>query len=150
MIMVLEIVLHDQKAYLRQGSTVLGDYPISSSKFGIGFEEGSFKTPLGRFKIHEILGLSSDPLTIFRARSPVGTWDKQASEKDLILSRIIWLDGLETDNKNTKDRHIYIHGTNQEDLIGTPASWGCIRLKNKDIIHLCSVIQPDTEIVIRS
>ncbi len=71
-------------------------------------------------------------------------------EEDLILSRILWLDGLDLENLNTRDRHIYIHGTNQEELIGTPASHGCIRLRNNDMIALYERVTPQTLVKIKS
>ncbi len=147
--MVLDILLKSQKAFLRKGSTVIGDYTISSSKFGTGEEPGSFKTPTGRFKIHQKIGAGEKKYTIFQVRKSVGTWDKTPTEKDLILSRIIWLEGLDSHNENTVGRHIYLHGTNQEDQLGVPASWGCIRFKNEDIIHLFEQIKDDVEIIIR-
>lgn len=147
--LVLDINLRDQKAYIRRDSTVLGDYAISSSKFGVGFEKGSFKTPVGKFKVFEKIGEGEPMNTIFQMRKPKGVWDKTKNENDLILTRIIWIEGLDLENSSTKDRHIYFHGTNHEDLIGVPSSSGCIRFKNEDIIHLFNLIEADTEIIIR-
>jgi L,D-transpeptidase YbiS len=116
----------------------IASYPVSTSRFGIGFEEGSFKTPTGRFRICEKIGAGASPWTVFESRVPTGALassDKEGGE-DLILSRILWLEGLDPENANTRNRYIYLHGTNQESLIGTPASHGCIRLRNLDIIEL--------------
>lgn len=112
-------------------------YPISTAANGIGFEEGSYRTPIGNFTIAEKHGQGAEPFTIFQGRLPVGLYDtSQPSEKDHVLTRILWLDGLDDENANTKQRYIYIHGTNQEEKIGSPASHGCIRMNNADIIDL--------------
>jgi len=111
-------------------------YPISTSRFGLGFEEGSFRTPTGRFRIAEKIGENAPSGMIFRSRVATGTISPQGGDDDLVLSRILWLDGLDPENANTRERYIYIHGTNQEHLVGTPASHGCIRLRNGDMIDL--------------
>ena len=71
-------------------------------------------------------------------------------EEDLILSRILWLEGLDPENANTRDRYIYLHGTNQESLIGTPASHGCVRLSNQDIIEIYEKVAVGTPVEIIS
>ncbi|MFI0348383.1 MAG: L,D-transpeptidase [Chthoniobacterales bacterium] len=111
-------------------------YPISSSRFGLGTEPGSFCTPMGKFFIEEKLGHAAPERMIFEGRKPTGKIAELHGNEDLILSRILWLSGLEPHNVNTRERFIYFHGTNQEELIGTPASHGCIRLRNADIIEL--------------
>lgn len=120
-------------------------YPISTAKKGLGEEKNSFKTPRGLFKICEKIGENShkkEPkYTIFTARKPVAIWDKKPTDEDLILSRILWLDGIESRNKNTKQRYIYIHGTNDEKNIGTPNSMGCVRMLNTDIIDLFTMVE---------
>lgn len=116
-------------------------YPISTSKYGIGFEENSHKTPNGKFKICEKIGENEEIYTIFKARNPIRIWDKKPTTGDLILSRILWLEGMEEQNKNTKNRYIYIHGTSDEQNLGTPTSIGCIRMKNTDIIELFDLVK---------
>lgn len=144
------IRLDEQRLYLCRGDEVLRSYPISSSRFGAGCEAGSFRTPLGRFEIAEKIGDDQPLNTVFRGRNPVvtepGDW---RSEPDLITSRILWLNGLEAHNANTKERFIYIHGTNQEALLATPASHGCIRMANADIVRLFDEVEPGTEVLIR-
>lgn len=111
---------------------------VSTSRYGTGSEEGSYKTPLGRFTIAEKIGHGAPTGMIFKARIPTGqiwTPDQELSD-DLILTRILWLDGAEPHNANTKKRFIYFHGTNHEAQIGTPASHGCIRLRNADVLTL--------------
>lgn len=124
------------------------EYPCSTSRFGYSSEPGSNHTPLGKFRVSEMIGHDAEPGTIFRSRLPEGLWDGQPADDDYVLTRILWLDGLEEHNANTRDRYIYIHGTNQEQLIGTQASHGCIRLTNADVIDLFNRVQEGVEVEI--
>lgn len=135
----LVISIPDQQLALLSPDSLPQVFPISSSRFGIGSEPGSFRTPIGSFRICEKFGDHAPPYLIFRSRLPTGEIASPSlshTSDDLILSRILWLDGLDLENRNTKDRFIYLHGTNQESLIGSPASHGCIRMRNLDIIQL--------------
>lgn len=105
--------------------------------------EGSFQTPLGRHYIAEKIGADMPPFTAFRARKPFTIYDPETGdpERDWILSRILWLGGEQTGinrrgKVDTHDRYIYIHGTHEEHLIGQPASHGCIRMRNDDMLDL--------------
>jgi lipoprotein-anchoring transpeptidase ErfK/SrfK len=118
-----------------QGS-VLARYPISTSRFGLGTEPGSQRTPLGRFTVAEKIGDDAPAWSVFVSRRPTGEIAQAGGEQDGVLTRILWLAGAEPANANTLDRYIYIHGTNREDLIGTPASHGCVRMRNADVIDL--------------
>ncbi len=131
-----------------EGGGVLQEFTISTSKYGSGTEPGSFRTPLGRFRISHKIGRDAAPRTIFKSREPIGLWDATPVEEDLVLSRILWLDGLDPENANTRERYIYIHGTNQEELIGTPASHGCVRMVNADVVALFELVSEGTEVVI--
>ncbi len=111
-------------------------YAISTSKFGVGSEPGSYKTPSGAFRIAEKIGDGAEPGEIFISREPTGKLGQEGDEKDHVQTRILWLDGLEAENANTKDRYVYIHGTNAESQLGTPASYGCVRMNNLDVIDL--------------
>ncbi len=102
--------------------------PVSTGRAGLGSEPGSGRTPLGRFAIHSLHGENAPRMAVFRGRLPVGLWPDAAQGEDAILTRIITLAGLEEGNANTLSRYIYIHGTNETDKLGTPASHGCIRL----------------------
>lgn len=136
-------------ALLDSQQEVICQVPISTSKFGIGAEEGSNKTPLGTFRVCEKYGSQAELNTIFKGRKPIGIWSpEQISEEDLVLTRIIRLEGLEDGNDNTYQRYIYLHGTNQEGLIGSKASHGCIRLRNKDIKKLFPLIPVGTPVSI--
>jgi lipoprotein-anchoring transpeptidase ErfK/SrfK len=116
-------------------------YRISSSQFGLGTKKGSFCTPLGRFVIEKKIGDGAPERMIFKARKPTGIIADLGGEEDYVLTRILWLSGLETGNSNTYERYIYIHGTNQENLLGSPASHGCIRLGNAAMIELFNLVQ---------
>lgn len=124
-------------------------YPVSTSQFGLGFEKGSFRTPTGRFRISEKIGEGVPAWMIFKSRIPTGQIAQSGGDEDLILSRILRLEGLDPENANTQERYIYFHGTNQEELIGTPASHGCIRLNNLDIIELFDLVSVGTPVAIR-
>lgn len=136
----IEISIRDQTLRLCRGHKVLRTYPISTSRFGLGTESGSRKTPLGQFRIAEKIGHGMPPGTVFRGRIPLGAEDPLPQTEDLITSRILWLDGIDPENSNTKERYIYIHGTKHEDRIGRPDSHGCIRMRNPDVIELFDLV----------
>jgi L,D-transpeptidase YbiS len=133
-----------QSLKLVRGAEILFEAPVSTSRFGLGFENGSHKTPTGKFCIHQKIGGEMPAGTVFKGRRPVANADDPSLEQDLITSRILWLDGIETQNAQTKERYIYIHGTNQEDLIGQAASAGCIRMRNSDVIQLFDKVEVGT------
>jgi lipoprotein-anchoring transpeptidase ErfK/SrfK len=147
---IIKISVRDQRLDLLSGETVLSSYPISTSRFGLGSEEGSMKTPLGKFRIGEKIGDGVPINTVFRSRIPLAPEDPPPASDDLVLSRILWLDGLEEHNANTRERFIYIHGTNHEEEIGRPASHGCIRMKNADLVALYDQIPLGAEVLIES
>ncbi|HSZ79954.1 MAG TPA: L,D-transpeptidase [Chthoniobacterales bacterium] len=122
--------------------------PVSTSRFGLGFENGSRKTPTGHFSIHQKIGGEMPVGTVFKGRKPVTTPVDWSTEPDLITSRILWLHGLDEENAGTRERYIYIHGTNQEQLIGQAASSGCIRMRNADIVRLFDLIDVGAEVEI--
>ena len=107
------------------------------------------KTPLGRFQIGEKIGTDAPSGTIFRNRLPLAPEDAPPPTEDLVLSRILWLEGLEEHNANTRDRFIYIHGTNHEEDIGQPASHGCIRMSNAGITRLARILPLGVPVDIR-
>ena len=121
---------------LDDGDTLLRRYAVSTSRFGLGSEPGSNRTPTGHFRIAEKIGDGAAPGEIFISREPTGRLGGEADAHDHVQTRILWLDGLDLDNANTRDRYIYIHGTNAESRLGTPASFGCVRMGNEDIIDL--------------
>lgn len=116
-------------------------WPVSTGAAGVGSKAGSMKTPRGWHRVCAWIGEGEPQGRVFRSREPaerVRAFENEAEGTDLILTRILWLDGLEKGvNRgrgiDSKSRYIYIHGTNQEHLIGQPASHGCIRMRNADI-----------------
>jgi lipoprotein-anchoring transpeptidase ErfK/SrfK len=131
--------------------SVLRSFPISTGKKGTGSEPNSNKTPLGWHRICQKIGDNAESGTQFVGRKPIGrVWQSSdtVEEKNLVLTRILWLEGEEDHNKTSKDRYIYIHGTNREDLIGQPASAGCVCLRNADVIELYDLIPVGTQIEI--
>lgn len=131
-------------------------YPISTSKYGIGNQAGSNKTPLGLHRIEDKIGANAPFGTIFKARQNTGKIAQlnQTDAGDLITTRIMWLKGLEP-NKNqgvgidSYQRYIYIHGTVEENKIGQLASHGCIRMNNRDVIELFEQVKEGTLVDIR-
>lgn len=128
--------------------TVLRRYAVSTSRFGLGTEPGSLRTPLGRFRVAEKIGESAEPGAVFKNRLPTGANGLGATDDDLVLTRILWLEGDEEGNANTRERYIYIHGTNQESAIGQPASHGCVRMRNADVVEIYDLAAPGTVVII--
>jgi L,D-transpeptidase YbiS len=144
----IQIRTGEQLLHMMEADRVIRTFPVSTSRFGLGEAEGSFQTPTGRFRIYEKIGGEHTTRIVFRGRVPVPDPPDWATADDLITSRILWLDGVEDHNANTRERYIYIHGTNQEQQIGQAASRGCIRMRNQDVIQLFDLIDVGTEVEI--
>jgi lipoprotein-anchoring transpeptidase ErfK/SrfK len=144
----IQVSIRDQLLTLKEDATPIRTYPVSTSRFGIGTEQGSFKTPIGRFRVVEKIGGDQPAGTIFQRRVPVGPGDPLPPTEDLVMSRILWLDGLDDHNANTRERYIYIHGTKHESRIGNPDSYGCIRMRNADVVELFDLVDHDTLVTI--
>ena len=144
----IRISVRKQQLVLKSGRKKLAEYPVSTSRFGLGSKEGSFKTPTGKFQIADKIGDGMPAGTVFKSRRPVKATKKLLREEDLVMTRILWLDGLERRNANTHDRYVYIHGTNHEDKIGTPAGHGCVRMKNADLLELFERVKVGTPVEI--
>ena len=123
-------------------------HTVSTSRFGLGSEPGSNKTPTGRFRIAEKHGDGAPPGMVFISRVASGTIGQEGDPKDHVQTRILWLEGLDPGNANTYERYIYIHGTNAESQLGTPASYGCVRMGNLDIIDLYDRVAVGTQVEI--
>ena len=155
----IQVNISEQRLYLLKFNEVLASYPISSSSYGEGQQENSYKTPLGSHIIKEMIGSSATKDTIFISRintkraaslikEPIDT------DNDYVTSRIMWLEGEEEGfNKggsvDSYQRYIYIHGTQEEGLIGTKASHGCIRMFNNDVIDLYKKVNIGTKVYIK-
>src|SRR4029453_3202405 len=139
----IRISIRDQLLTLREDETPIRTYPVSTSRFGVGTEQGSFKTPIGRFRIAEKIGGDMPGGTIFQSRVPLEPGDPLPPTEDRVMSRILWLGGADENNENPRERFIYIHGTKPEDRIASPARWGCIRLRNADVVELFDLVDHD-------
>ena len=145
----IRVSVRKQQLTLKWGRKKLAEYPVSTSRFGLGSKVGSFKTPTGKFRVAEKIGDRMPVGTVFKSRRPIKPTKKALREEDLVMTRILWLDGLEPRNANTHDRYIYIHGTNHEEKIGLPDSHGCIRMRNADLVALFEQVAEGTPVEIR-
>lgn len=147
----LSVSIDDQTLSVIEGERCLRVFKISTATKGMGFTPESYRTPPGKFKIAGKIGDALPSGTIFKSRVACGIWQQEmACDHDLILTRILLLDGLEPENANSLARHIYIHGTNQEEKLGQPASHGCIRLGNREMIELYEMVEEGMELLIHS
>jgi lipoprotein-anchoring transpeptidase ErfK/SrfK len=156
----IEVDISEQRLYLMENSIIKASYPISTSKYGEGSIENSFKTPLGEHSIKEMIGEEAKINTIFTSRintkrSATIIDQFEDTDNDYVTSRIMWLDGEEDGfnkggNVDSFRRYIYIHGTHEEGLIGTKASHGCIRMFNYDVIELFNLVNIGTKVLIRA
>ena len=151
------IDISQQRLFLldNRGDLVIS-YPISSSSYGEGQIENSYKTPLGNHIIKEKIGADAPKNVIFKERINTGKFaeiyhDDYDTEEDHVTSRILWLEGTEMGlnkggNVDSYYRYIYIHGTPEEGLIGEKASHGCIRMFNQDVIELFGLVKKGTKV----
>ena len=155
---LLFVSIENQKMYHIKEGAIVKKYIISSSEYGTGSEAGSNKTPLGLHKVKEKYG-DETPINgrmigrVFYGQIATLYNDKTKSKTDDITSRILWLEGLEKGKNKGKgidsfSRYIYIHGTSEEGRLGKPASLGCIRMKNKEVIDLYKLIEVGTLVLI--
>jgi hypothetical protein len=137
------ISVRDQKLMLVQNGGKVVTYPVSTSMFGLGDSWGRMTTPLGYFAVEQKIGDNVPVGAVFHNRRLTGeVLQPNAPGRDPVITRIIWLRGLEAQNAHAYQRCIYIHGTPQEKTIGQPASYGCIRMKSSDIAALYDRVPP--------
>src|SRR5438552_15160474 len=135
------ISTREQKLAVLDRGNLMAIYSVSTSKFGLGDWRGSRFTPLGQLQIAEKIGGDAPPGAVFKDRRRTGEIVPPDSPgRDPIVTRILWLRGLEAQNSNAFTRDIYIHGTPEERLIGTPASYGCIRMRSSDVMNLYGIV----------
>ena len=135
------ISTREQKLALLDRGNVVTIYPVSTSKFGLGDWPGSRYTPLGRLEIAKKIGDNAPPGAVFKDRLRTGEVVLTNSPgRDPIVTRILWLRGLEAQNARAFSRNIYIHGTPEEWRIGSAASYGCVRMRSSDIIQLYNIV----------
>jgi len=154
---VAVVSVSEQRLFLYERGKRKKEYPVSTSRFGVGNRDGSHRTPLGLHRIVEKIGANVPTGTVFKARRPTNRIARIYKSKitlpyDLVTTRILRLEGLEPGiNKgfgiDTYQRYIYIHGTHEEGMIGRPASIGCVRMTNKDVIDLFNKI-PNNSLVL--
>ncbi len=153
---LLYVDIKNQNMYLLKKGTILRGFKISSSYYGTGSKENSLKTPLGKHEIYKKIGKNLPINAILKGRVWNGAIANVITEDidtdfDHVTSRILWLDGLERGKNNgpgvdSRSRYIYIHGTAEEGLIGRPASDGCIRMYNADVIDLFDLVNEKIQV----
>lgn len=161
---IVFVSISEQKLILVEENNIVKTYPVSTAEAGIGNQSGSFQTPLGIHSIAKKIGDNAPIGSIFKARENTYVIAEiiddplTRSAQDNITSRILWLEGLEDGFNKGNDQHginvdsfsryIYIHGTDEEGLIGNAASHGCIRMKNHDVIELYQILEKDNLVII--
>ena len=154
----INVSISEQRLYLLRDGSAIRSYPISSSAYGEGQIENSLKTPLGKHEVQTKIGTNVTKYHFFVSRKHISQeiniiHESIDSPDDFITTRILWLTGLTEGfnrggNVDSFDRYIYIHGTSEEGKIGTPASHGCIRMLNTDVIELYAKIKIGTKVLI--
>ena len=155
---IIYVSIKKQTLYHIQHKRIIREYTISTSSYGIGSRSGSNKTPIGLHSVKEKYGDKTPINGIMVSRVFYGNIatiynDETKSKTDDITSRILWLEGLEKGKNKGKgidsfNRYIYIHGTSEEGRLGKPASHGCIRMKNKEVIDLYKLVEVGTLVLI--
>lgn len=155
---VVTISLTEQVLHLTDADGRAASFPVSTSRYGPGEREGSLKTPRGRHQIRAKIGAGCPPGTVFVGRRPTGEIYSEAlarahPERDWILTRILWLSGLEPGANrlgavDTMRRYIYIHGMPDSEPCGVPGSIGCIRMRNHDLIELFDRVRVGTRVLV--
>ena len=152
----IDIDLSRQSLCLYQGRKLLREYAVSTAEKGAGEQNGSNQTPRGKHKIRAMIGRGAPNGTVFVSRRSTGEVYTPAlraryPERDWILTRILWLSGLEPGRNRLRDvdtmrRYIYLHGTPEETRLGKPGSHGCVRMANRDIVELFDLVEPGIEV----
>jgi UDP-N-acetylmuramate--alanine ligase len=152
---LLVVSVKQQKVFLFGKNMLIAIYQVSTAKKGVGAEKGSQKTPPGLHVICKKIGANAVNGAVFKDRVNTGdVWDGESQFGDLIITRIIQLDGMEPGinkggNVDTKERYIYFHGTNHIKNIGKPSSHGCITMRSEDIIDLFKRVKKGDPVVIQ-
>lgn len=141
------VSIADQELALIARGKVVRRFPVSTSKFGTGDAVGSYRTPLGETFVSAKIGDGLPAGAVIKNRNATGEIVKpNAPGRDTIVSRVIWLRGMDGTTANTRDRCIYIHGTAEERRIGKRASFGCVRMRSKDVITLYNLVHIGTHV----
>ncbi|MEP6671667.1 MAG: L,D-transpeptidase [Chthoniobacter sp.] len=141
------ISVPDQRLVLMENGVLVGHYPISTSKFGLGDQPNSYATPLGTLEVAAKVGDGAPLGAVFKGQHFTGeVLRANAPGRDPIVTRILHLRGLDASNCRAFDRGIYIHGTPEESNIGRPASYGCIRMRSRDVVRIFAAVPVGTKI----
>jgi lipoprotein-anchoring transpeptidase ErfK/SrfK len=141
------VSVRDQALAVVRDGVKVATYPVSTSKFGLGDRPSSYSTPLGTMEVAAKIGAGLKPGSVLKHRQPTGeVLRPNVPGRDPIVSRILWLKGTEAQNARAFDRNIYIHGTADERHIGRPASYGCIRMKSRDVIRVFEQLPVGTKV----
>ena len=145
----LVVDVSQQRMALYDDDEFIRSYPVSTSRFGLGDRHRSNHTPLGTMKVAKKIGGGAPAGAVFKSRERTGEILRpNAPGRDPIVTRILWLKGTERQNRNAYKRYIYIHGTPEERTIGRPASYGCIRMRSRDIIDLYRRVPRGTKVTV--
>jgi len=137
----MRVSVADQKMALYRKGVHIATYDVSTSKWGVGDQPGSRRTPLGKMEIAKKIGGGAPLGMKFKNRRPTGEIvPADAPGRDPIVTRILWLKGLEAQNSHAYSRTIYIHGTAEERNVGKPVSYGCVRMRSRDVISLYDTV----------
>ncbi len=152
------VKVDEQRLYVLEGQACLATYPVSTSRYGTGEKQDSYKTPRGVHCVAEKIGADAGFAEIFQSRKRTHRIaeiepGETRTDEELITSRILWLAGLEEgvnrgSGVDSHARYIYIHGTHEEGLIGQPASVGCVRMKNRDVMELFDRLEVSSLVII--
>jgi len=141
------VSVEDQRMLLVKDGEPVKTYPVSTSKFGLGDQRGSNRTPIGKMEIAKKIGSGAPSGAVFKSRRRTGEILRpDAPGRDPIVTRILWLKGTQSSTRNAFRRYIYIHGTAEERTIGHPRSYGCIRMKSSDIIDLYKQVAEGSQV----
>ena len=146
---VVHVCVPEQRMTVFERGRAIASYPVSTSKFGLGDVPGSNCTPLGKMAVAQKIGAGAPLGMKFKSRQPTGEIVAvNAPGRDPIVTRILWLRGLEAGNANAFERMIYIHGTPEEARMGTPASYGCIRMRSRDVTQLFDTLGKGARVIV--
>ncbi|MBL8028573.1 MAG: L,D-transpeptidase [Fibrobacteres bacterium] len=152
---VITVKAKEQKLFVHCKGKLLASFRVSTAKRGIGAEKGSLQTPPGRHRIYKKIGARAAKGAVFKDRVNTGEiWDGKSQFGDLILSRIIQIEGVEPGinkggNVDTLERYVYFHGTNHVKNIGKPSSHGCITMRCSDIIKFFKLVKKGDHVIIQ-
>lgn len=146
---VIMVSVPDQRLAIVDNGVLVGHYPVSTSKYGLGDQPGTFATPLGTLEVAAKVGDGAPMGAVFKAQRFTGEILRPNSPgRDPIVTRILHLRGLDASNARAFERGIYIHGTPEEAKIGRPASYGCIRMRSRDVVRVFDTVPVGTKIEI--